>query len=256
MEKNRNPHDYFLEALKYETKLKWRGKKKLLASQSGISVPFLSQILHGIKNAGTETQGQLSNVLGYSYEEFIALGRSLIKTGQPPPQKAAEQPPPIEHNLIVQVNSQSDKDSLNGISEFYRGIPLYESGRLAAGVNGLVFDPYEEPASTVIVYKPELQGHSKHNLRALRVGGDSMKPNIVKGAIVVVDLDDKEFADRKIFVIRTQDMIAAVKRVRKWEKGFVLVSDNPDFLPEPTELDWNELCVGRVIWQWKDMREG
>jgi len=72
----------------------------------------------------------------------------------------------------------------------------------------------------VIVYKPELQGHAKHDLRALRVGGDSMKPTIVKGAIIVVDLNDKEFAERKIFVVRTADMIAAVKKSRKM--GFSL----------------------------------
>jgi len=33
------------------------------------------------------------------------------------------------------------------------------------------------------------------------------------------------------------------------------VSDNPDYPPEPVDTDWNELCVGRVVWQWKDMME-
>ena len=47
-----------------------------------------------------------------------------------------------------------------------------------------------------------------------------MKPTIVKGAIIVVDLNDKEFAERKIFVVRTADMIAAVKKSRKM--GFSL----------------------------------
>ncbi|MBI5594192.1 MAG: S24/S26 family peptidase [Deltaproteobacteria bacterium] len=42
-----------------------------------------------------------------------------------------------------------------------------------------------------------------------------MKPTIVQGAIIVLDLDDTEYADRKIFVVRTADMIATVKRVRK-----------------------------------------
>jgi len=72
----------------------------------------------------------------------------------------------------------------------------------------------------------------------------------------VVDLDDKEYADMKIFVVRTADMIAVIKRVQKWERGFFLMSDNPDFVPEPTELDWNELCLGSIIWQWKNMRGG
>lgn len=50
-------------------------------------------------------------------------------------------------------------------------------------------------------------------------------------------------------------IIADVKRVRKWEELF-LVSDNLDFIPELTELVWNELCEGWVIWQQKDFREG
>ena len=81
---------------------------------------------------------------------------------------------------IIHVNPQTYKDRLNNISQF-RAIPLYESGRLAAVSNGLIFDPYEEPASTVIVYKPELQGHVNHDLRALRVGDDAMKTTIVQG---------------------------------------------------------------------------
>ena len=76
----------------------------------------------------------------------------------------------IDHNPIVQVNSQTNKDGLNGISEV-RGIPLYESGRLAARLNGVEFDPYESPASMVVVYKPELQGRARHNLAAIKVGG-------------------------------------------------------------------------------------
>ena len=58
-------------------------------------------------------------------------------------------------------------------------------------MNGLEFDPYEEPASMVVVYKPELKGCSKHNLAAFKVDGDSMEPTITKGSIVVVDLSDK-----------------------------------------------------------------
>ena len=232
------------------------GVQKRIHHETGISQSMLSQIYSGTRNAGLKNQIKIAKAFGFSYDEFVDLGRSLLETGFPPPKKiAGNQPLSQTHNLVVQVNSKADKDRLNGISEYYRGIPLYESGKLSVGVKGLIFDPNEEPASTLIVYKSELHGHVKHNLRALRVGGDSMKPTVVEGSIIVVDLDDKEYADRKIFVVRTADMIAAVKRVGKWEQGFYLVSDNPDFIPEPTGLDWNELCVGRVIWQWKDMRD-
>ncbi len=177
----------------------------VLARNYGFSVGQLSNVLSGRRKTDEGYRRLVARKIGLPYEVMIGLLPQFN--------------PPNGHNRIVQVNSQTKKDRLNNISEF-RGIPLYESGRLAAGANGLAFDLYEDPASTVIIYKPELQGHAKHDLRALRVDGDSMKPTIVQEAIIVVDLDDKEYAERKIFVVRTSDMIAAVKRVRNGKGGF------------------------------------
>lgn len=39
-------------------------------------------------------------------------------------------------------------------------------------------------------------------------------------------------------------------------KGIFPAERCPDFGAEPTELDWNELCVGMMIWQWKEQGEG
>jgi phage repressor protein C with HTH and peptisase S24 domain len=75
---------------------------------------------------------------------------------------------------------------------------------------------------------------------------------------VVVDLSDKEFFDGKVFVVNTPEGgvdIASVKRVRKWDNGFLLYSDNHKYPPVPTRLDWDLLCVGRVVWMWRDIRD-
>ena len=37
--------------------------------------------------------------------------------------------------------------------------------------------------------------------------------------------------------------------------GFVLFSDNPNYPPVLSPLDWNRLCVGRVVWMWRDVRD-
>jgi phage repressor protein C with HTH and peptisase S24 domain len=113
------------------------------------------------------------------------------------------------------------------------------------------------PRHRLVVYKPELQGCSRHKLAAIKVGGDSMEPTIIKGSIVVVDLSDRKQAEGKVFVVNTPEGgmdMASIKRVRKWKEVFVLLSDNPKFSPEPTTLDWNRLCVGRVVWMWRDIR--
>jgi phage repressor protein C with HTH and peptisase S24 domain len=84
---------------------------------------------------------------------------------------------------------------------------------------------------------------------------------IPENAIVIVDLNDREFSDRKIFVVRepfSDPPVAMVKRVRKLEQsnfqGFALVSENTEnHLPVVTDLEWYELVVGRVVWMWRNV---
>jgi len=247
-------YNCFVAALKYWLNKKGRGAQNFLAIESGVSQTLLSLILNpqATKRAGIDSQEAIIKAAGFkTYEDAIRFGRSLIETGKPP-EPLPDQP------LIVQVHSQTDKDILNGAADDYRGIPLYESGKLAAGVNGVEFDPYESPVSMVVVYKPELKGCSRHNLAAIKVGGDSMEPTITKGSIVVVDLSDKVQAEGKVFVVNTPSSgidIASIKRIQKWEKGFVLLSDNPSYPPVLSPLDWYRLCVGRVVWMWRDVRD-
>jgi phage repressor protein C with HTH and peptisase S24 domain len=85
-----------------------------------------------------------------------------------------------------------------------------------------------------------------------------MEPTITKGSIVVVDLSDKEQIEGKVFVVNTPESsndMASIKRVQKWEKGFVLLSDNSGYPPVLSHLDWNRLCVGKVVWMWRDVRD-
>jgi len=247
-------YDCFVAALRYWLNKKGRGAQNFLAVESGVSQTLLSLILNpkATKRAGIDSQEAIIKAAGFkTYEDAIRFGRSLIETGKPPV-------PPPEQPLIVQVKSQADKDIMNGAADNFRGIPLYESGKLAAGVSGVEFDPYESPVSMVVVYKPELKGCFRHNLAAIKVGGDSMEPTITKGSIVVVDLSDKEQIEGKVFVVNTPESsndMASIKRVQKWEKGFVLLSDNPGYPPVLSHLDWNRLCVGRVVWMWRDVRD-
>ena len=187
-------------------------------------------------------------------EQVIDHGRRILE-GIP----AEEAEPPQPRPFQVVVNNTHDKALIESTQENYRGIPLYESGRLAAGSNGLYFNDSEVPESEVIVYRPELGHRAGHKLAAVRVGGNSMSPTIPGKAIVVVDRDDREFANGKIFCVNDPDdtgqYVSAVKRVQRWEKGFVLISDNPETPPKVTALDWAGLCVGRVIWMWRNTEE-
>jgi len=252
MESPTKLYEYFWKALNDYASSKGYGVQRNIAVQAGVTEAFISQILAGTNKASARTQAAIAGACGYSaLEDMLQAGKTLQM-------KAAE--PEAEHQLIIQVASQSEKNILYGNIADYRGIPLYGSGRLAAGANGMAFDPYEPPVSMVVIYKPEIQGSARHNLSALKVGGDSMAPTIPKGAVVVVDLSDREQVDGRIFVVNVPDGgidMAAVKRVRCWEKGrgFVLISDNASYPPDISLLEWHRLCVGRVVWMSKDVRQ-
>lgn len=212
------------------------------AEKAGIGQAQVSHLMTGKRDFTFNTVERSLLVLNKTYHDLFA--KPIIQH--------------LDYPLSIHVTSNNHSDILNGTADDYRGIPLYESGRLAAGPNGMAFDPYEEPSSIVVVYRPELQGCAHHNLAAMRVDGYSMEPTIAKGSIVVVDLSDKEHFDSRIYAINTPgggiDMVS-VKRVQKFKGGFSLISDNPQHPTVVSELDWDRLCVGRVVWMWKDVRE-
>jgi phage repressor protein C with HTH and peptisase S24 domain len=262
-----------------------------IAKLVGKSQGYVGKIERGENYGKEEIRRAIAALFGYdgsepgkTYDDFLSLGRSIAfvdeskRQDRKPVHKTfqisgrqgeGEEAGPGKHAasaaekpLVVDVVNGFEKVTLDENLDRYRGVPLYESGKLAAKVGGYSFDENEPPDSTVIIYQPELHGRLSHDLRALRVGGDSMLPRIPEGSIVVVDLNDKEFVDKKIYVVRepfSDPPIATVKRIRKVNQkhfqGFALVSENPEYLPEMTDLEWHELVVGRAVWMWRSLEE-
>lgn len=86
-------------------------------------------------------------------------------------------------------------------------------------------------------------------LLVVRARGDSMSPTIGEGDILLLDSHQERLADGGIFVIlRGEELI--VKRVQSTATGFLLVSDNPRYQPEPVVLsgDDSPKVIGRVVW--------
>lgn len=95
--------------------------------------------------------------------EFLMFGKQLFD-GKP-----VQIPQLPQQKLIIDVIDGFEKINLEEHADHYRGIPVYESGKLAPGAGGYSFD--EKPTSTMVVYRPEIQDRIKHDLRALRVKG-------------------------------------------------------------------------------------
>ena len=249
----KNRHDFFRAGLK-NLRDKHSMKQIELAEKAGVDRGVVSHIETGRRTASDSAQWLLAGVFGLTPEQLIEHGQYILENILP-----EEVPEPAPRPFQIFVNDPEDRKIIESTVENYRGIPLYVSGRLSAGSNGLYFDDNEYPESEVIVFRPELGHRSKHNLVAVRVGGKSMNPTIPEQSIIVVDMDDREFVNRKIFCVNDPDdsgqWVSAVKRVQRWEKGFVLISDNSEVPPKVVGLDWPDLCVGRVIWMWRNTED-
>ena len=217
--------------------------RKAVAQSAGVSESTVCEINKN-KSYSPATQARIAKVFGYDLLDFLALGRRLEQGGEP------------FRPVAVTVHSEREKKLAEDAQIQYRSVPLYESGKLAAGEKGMVFDPYETPASSVLIDYRELSGRRNHRLVSLRVGGESMSPLIPPGSAVIIDLDDLDFVPNRIYAVNYPakgENIAAVKRVQQWKKGFVLISQASDYPPELTDLDWRDLCVGRVIRLWTSL---
>ncbi len=221
--------------------------KKALAQAAGVSPSMISEIMTK-KSYGPKTQAKIAGAFGYDLIDFMSLGRRVLD---------GESGNMFDRPTIVEVRADRKKKRV-AASDDLRSIPLYESGKLAAGENGLIFDPYEEPISALFMKQQELTGRRNHRLMGLKVGGMSMIPVIPPGSIVVIDLDDRELVKNKIYAVNYPtdgENIAAVKRVQKWKHGFVLMSSNSKYPPVLSELDWRELCLGRAVWMWRNLED-
>lgn len=234
---------HFRAAFKYCFRNSDFESQKAVAQAAKVSQSTVSEILTK-KSYGPGTQAKIAAAFGYDdLLDFLALGRRLLENED-------------ARSVPIQTPCAQETGSPEEHTEYYRKIPLYESGKLAAGEKGMVFDPYEQPSSMIIVYQQELTGRKYHHLIGLRVGGSSMSPLIPPRSVVIIDLDDRELVNNKIYAVNyptNGENIAAVKRVQKWKKGFALLSANLEYPPELSELDWRDLCVGRAIWIWQSL---
>lgn len=213
--------------------------KKEFAYRAKIGKSTVTELLQRKIGRKPNLQEKVARAFGYELIDFLDAGRRIL-SGEP-------EKPPAEPLAACGIAAP----------EAYCTVPLYESGRLAAGASGLAFDPYERPSRDLVVYAPELNHRARHRLRAVRVGGVSMEPLIPQGSVVVVDMDDREYADGRLYCVAAEEagveLVAAVKRVRRMNSAFVLYSENRDFMPEIVALDWADLCVGRVVWLWRSL---
>ena len=83
----------------------------------------------------------------------------------------------------------------------------------------------------------------------LDVMGESMQPLIMNGDTILVDTTQTTLKDGEIFLVTLGEELL-VKRVQRTVRGWMLVSQNPDFAPMAVEGDDLDSFIvrGRVCW--------
>ncbi|WP_164885872.1 S24 family peptidase [Paenirhodobacter populi] len=144
-------------------------------------------------------------------------------------------------------------------NEDYAQIPLHDA-MLAAG-NGL-HNETEQVIEQLAFRKDWLKkmGLAASAARLARVQGDSMQPTLWHGDIILIDTaspppqirpkDAKDLRRPPIYAL-LDDGEARVKRVERPSNDLtLLISDNPDFSPDPRQGRAQEKLhvIGKVVW--------
>lgn len=94
----------------------------------------------------------------------------------------------------------------------------------------------------------------KHGLkgrlcRIMKVAGEGMEPTLPDGVSILVNLEQQEPRDGRLFVVRIADAIVVKRLIRNAEAGWLLHSDNPNRKAWPTQ-PWpaEATIVGEVKW--------
>lgn len=125
-------------------------------------------------------------------------------------------------------------------------IPLY--GSIAAGLP-LAVIPVED------THPVPFEMHTRFpQAFFLRVEGESMNNILPNGSYALIDPEQTEPYDGKIYALFVDEENASIKRIKKLEHGYSLLPDSKDPTFRPLILDYNSdnpstiTIIGRVVW--------
>ncbi len=245
-----NTDKYFQAALIF-CKKKQRYTIDHLATAAGVTTRMIQGILSKRENkgAGKETAGKLAIKCGYAYEEFLALGREILTGEIVNAGDSINDAPPILQAGGDYKGPANFKGQHSGKTESeYTHVPLYDI-KGSAGP-GTVVDG--EHVKDLLAFRTtwlrKRVAYDVNKLSCITVEGDSMRPTISDGDIVLIDHN----ANRVDGVCAINlDGLVMIKRLQRMPSDKILVkSDNPDYdVMEVSEDNGVSLIViGKVVW--------
>ncbi len=205
-----------------ESALNRIGTRKNAATLAGVSDDMLLNYTKGVSKPPFEVVARICTLAGVSLE--------WMATGMEPMEKAAVFPSrPTEGMVLVPrfavvasagPGSVVEADVIDGLMSFR-----------------------EDWIRRVLGVDPK-------RLALISAEGDSMRPTISEGDVLLIDTSVQRVRDSAIYVLR-MDGVLLVKRLRLRVDGTVdVISDNGAYAPEtvPASEVYRLTVVGRVVW--------
>lgn len=192
-----------LRARRLSELLAERGKKVHLADKLDVHQSYVSNLCRGLKPIGDERARQIESVMGW---RPFTLDRE-----------------PGQEDVIT----WEDRDELP--RDEYAFIPRYDV-RTSAGNGSHVPDEQvkEQPHAYRRSFFTE-RGIRPEACVVVKNDGDSMEGTISDGAVMLVDTDQRDVLDGKIYVIRYDHELRTKRLYKRPGGGLIIASDSPDY---------------------------
>ena len=143
---------------------------------------------------------------------------------------------PKEIRENIKANEVIEKQKIDIVQ-----VPVY--GKVSAGNGELLIDDAQ-----ILRYIPMAKGTVPKGSFFLEINGDSMEPTLHDGETALVNPNDIDYIENKIYVSVLHDE-GYIKRIVIDENAIMLISDNPKYRPifvREEEKDYFRI-IGRVI---------
>lgn len=237
-----------------------------LAKEAGVQQASLSRFLSGAKKeTGQKTLSgdNIAKLLSFFHGELVFPEDRKPEMAQDVRLINAALAPVADGSGLAEARFPAPRPH----ADDYLAVPLVAD--FAAGPGHI---PPENVKDWLIVSRNHMAVRVRKNILGVQLSRDAlnMEPTLRPGNIVLVDRDDRNVENGRMFLVREPDDNgdASITRVAVTEAGgkeqdfrITYYGDNPAYPPRIYSLqkdfggDWEKVVVGRVLCVWADMRE-
>lgn len=214
------------------------GNMSSLAAFCGVTPQAVQQWIAQGRTPRAHRLQQIADYFGITEKELL-FGEDLpldVQSGIEPPLRLPES------FIPVRAHDPDDQDFVT-----IKTVRL----KLSAGISGYSIEPERGEGMPIVFQKEWLERHGyfAENLIALKIRGESMRPKLDDGDLVVINTADRVPKDNHVYAVNF-DGEDVIKRMCRENREWWLVSDNPDQKNYPKQICKGGSCIiiGQVIY--------